>query len=363
MATLGSGKIEAVKEALLAISEPSLVTIDTCSDSLRVLEDYECWNPIFRYLQGKIQRQEANESDYVTIARICAVNLDNFSESATYCNDLVSKLSLSYPSFRSRVLMNLVGQEDFKSEALILEKVKQSFIQKSDVIKCLERLCHLYEKKCYDDYQLSLSYEELISVDPLNIKALRYFKTVYTQEQKWTDVVEVLERLYRSTKHKNDKYRIALELATVYLFQLDLPDKAIHILDLYCQGSPLDTSSIKYEAYYSLRNWSGCLNVLKSYLMNRCSVEKKSVVLFKIGELHELNGDEDSALQYYHESYLAHSEMLEPIENIVEIHVNRGRWNEVIDSLLLLRERVKDEKARSRIQETVDRILSGMSRG
>ncbi|SME89941.1 tetratricopeptide repeat protein [Pseudobacteriovorax antillogorgiicola] len=331
---------------------------------LDVLEEYECWKPLFRLLFAKIKDSARRRArDYVRLARIYAICLEDTPKVAETCRDLVKNHRLSYQEFRQKVLVKLLGEDDFGKEAQILESIKPVLTTQDEKIACTERLCLIYEKKKYDEDGLNRSYEALIKLDQNNLKALRYFKAVYTQNQAWENVVEVLKKLYKGAKHVNDGYRIAQELATVYLFQMDLPEQSISVLEKYCKDSPLDTSSIHYEAYYRLKNWKGCLEVLESYLPKVEGNTNRAIIYLKIGELQELIGEQERALESYRVSAEAQPRILEPLENMVEIHIHNQNWKQVVECLQLMKSQVDEEQLKERLQEAVTRLEGEISHG
>ena len=201
----------------------------------------------------------------------------------------------------------------------------------------------------------------MLNLDPSNTKALRYFKAVFTQSQDWENVVRILKVLYESSKHRNDAYRIAQELATVYLFQLDLPQSCLDVLDAYCQGSPLDTSSLYYEASYRKRDWRGCLEVLESYLSKVDNDTNRAIIYLKMGELHELLNDIDSAIKCYELSYESQKTLLESLENLIEINIDLKNWPKVVTWLECMKKTTDKPHLSERIDEAIQRIEDGLN--
>ena len=154
----------------------------------------------------------------------------------------ISKIKLEFKPFLKQVIEPLVEQLGYKDISRICEGVYLSFKDRASSSQCLEYLCFIYEKKMFNENRLNTSYVRLLEMDPSNIKALKYFKVLYGENQKWHKVSEVLEKLYESSKHPTDKYKFALELASIFVYQLDEPEKAISIIEtnvLIHQSIPL----------------------------------------------------------------------------------------------------------------------------
>ena len=224
----------------------------------------------------------------------------------------------------------------------------------------MERLCLIYEKKKYDEYNLNRSYERLIELDPFNQKGLRYFKIVYTQNNQWDKVAQVLQNLFSSAKHVNDSYRSAQELAAVYLYQLDAPQSSVDVLEKYCAGSHLSTFAIHYEAYYRLQNWEGCLRVLSTQVKKVDGNVNKGILTLRIGEMFEKTKRYDEAIESYKKVLDLAPNMLEPLEKLVDIYLRHENWAAVLETLNTLDECLDDQFLKEKVREGISRLQGAM---
>ncbi|MFW7378180.1 MAG: tetratricopeptide repeat protein [Oligoflexus sp.] len=328
---------------------------------LLTLEAFECWEPYFRLIHKKIKiaaRRSIN--DYIRLARVYYRSLENLRKAGDVCFQMVRDLNVPFVLLRDEIIPQILYEEDFKSEASLLEAMLPALDERSDTISCLERLCLIYEKKKYDEQRLNNCYEKLVSLDPQNLKALRYFKVVYTQNQDWGRVVRVLRDLYENSRHVNDRYRIAQELATVYLYQLDEPRAAIEVIETLCKNSSLDTTTIHYEAFYRLEDWQGCMRVLELYLEKLEAPFDKAIILYKIGELETMLGRVSHAKERYQQSLRFAPHLLEALENLIEIFVEQRDWAGVLNSLEHLKNVVHKEQLKERVDEAIGRLKDGL---
>lgn len=349
-------------EAAIVASSRGLPESDQDVDRLLLtLEAYECWEPYFRLIYSKIkQPSRRSMSDYISLARIYYRFLEDLRKAGDTCFHMVRDLNLPFILVRDEVISQILYDEDYKSEAILLEAMLPALDERMDTVACLERLCLIYEKKKYDEQRLNNSYEKLISLDPQNLKALRYFKVIYTQNQEWSRVVRVLRDLYENSRHVNDRYRIAQELATVYLYQLDEPLAAIEVIETLCNNSPLDTTTIHYEAFYRLEDWQGCMRVLESYLAKLGTPFDKAIILYKIGELESMLGRTKQAQDRYQRSLKLAPHLLEALENLIEIYIQQGDWGGVLNSLEHLKNVVHKEQLKERVDEAIGRLKDGL---
>lgn len=325
------------------------------------LQAFECWTSYFQLLEQQIDNPKKRQLDYyVRTARAYSVHLEDIQKAAKVCLKMMKDLRLSYQEFRDKALYSIIGEQDYGDEGIILQTIYPKLRSKEDNIACMERLCLIYEKKKYDETNLNKSYERLIELDPYNQKALRYFKIVYTQNNQWEKVAQVLMNLFTSAKHLNDRYRSAQELAAVYLYQLDAPANAIEVLEKYCADSPLSTFAIHYEAYYRMQNWEGCLKVLQAQVKKVSGDLNKANLTLRIGETLEKLRRPDDALTAYKRVLELAPNMLEPLEKLIDIYLRQENWTAVLETLRMLDECLDDPFLKDKVKEGIDRLQEAL---
>ena len=216
-ATPGS-EVSLIRDMVVQIDSGAAMDDARRQEVLQTLEKNECWAPYFRLLRMVLADSRVRSmADYVRLARVQSLYLDEAADAAQTCGQLVKDLKIGFVSIRDEVVPKVIEEEDFATEALIWEKSLVHFTDKADKISSLERLCLIYEKKTHNEGTLGGTYERLLNLDPQNIKALRYFKLAYTQNNEWGEVVSVLKTLLQSVRHPQEVFRYGQELAAVNL--------------------------------------------------------------------------------------------------------------------------------------------------
>ena len=334
----------------------------TSHELLETLEQYECWGPYFRVMKRLLANPAARQPrDYLRLARVQNLYLEDVFAAAETCVALVSDLAVPYQRFSEDVLPQVVEFEDFAAEATILSAVSGKFKDKGDHVAALERLCMLYEKKTHNETQLGRTYEKLLEVDPRNVKALRYFKLLYSQSNEWEEVVGILKTLLGCVTHTQEVYRTAQELAAIYLYQLDMAEEAINVLETSCADSPLDTSTIQYDAYQRLADWQGCLRVLRQSLLTVDDDLARAVLHFKIASLHEQLGDLDAALDDFQKAVKLYPQFLDAVEGVIQVGVLKKDWRLIQQWLGVLESKVNDDKLKAQLKQAQVRLADGLS--
>lgn len=331
-------------------------------ECLRLFEDYECWEPFFKVISRKLKAKDVGTLDsYVRLARVQSLYLEDIFAAAETCSQLVKGQQVSFAQFAQEILPTIIEKDDFAAEAAILQAVSTEFSALRDSIACLERLCMLYEKKTHNEAQLAATYEKLLEVDKKNVRALRYFKLAFTQNQDWDNVARLLQDLLKSVKHQQERFRVAQELATVLLYHLDQPVDAINVLETHCAESPLDTSNIQFEAYQRLRKYDSCINILMARLKKEADLINQAIIYFKIGEMFVHLQKTKESIENFEKAALLWPEFLDPIERVIFFASREKDWLRVVHWLEELKRRVKISDNIARISDAVSRVSSGLA--
>jgi tetratricopeptide (TPR) repeat protein len=351
-----------IDEALAKARAPKAALADDIYLTLGTLEFHECWGAWFDLVKARIKVGGQNKiDDFVHMIRVHISYLDDVEAAGAVCKDLVLSEKMSYASFRENVLDKTLESEQYKTESVLLGGVYESFSQRDDKIAAIERLCFIFEKKAHNEKLLHQFYERLRKMHPENQKALRYFRNLYSQLQDWPAVIEVLKKLLSSAKHKQESFRHAQELAAVYLYQLGDCQEAIHYIEEYCTGSPLDTSTIHYEAYYRLGNLEGCLRVLRSALLVVDDQATKSVVYFRMASIFEQLGQFQLAYDHFQKALELNDEFMEAIEGLISSSIKLKNWQVVRDWLNVLAGRTRSNNLIGQLRAGIQRLEEGLA--
>lgn len=342
-------------------TEDDSVSEQRYEEILRQLEDHECWGPYFRVVAARLKEpSKRTQEDFINAARVKSLYLEDLFGTAELCAQMVVSLKLTYHMFANDVLPQIIEADDWAAEATLLQGICDKFADKPDFIACLERLCFLFEKKVHQENKLADSYEQLLSVDPNNIKALRYFKLAFTQNHRWDEVVAILEALLKAPLRAQEVFRVAQELAAVLLYQLDRPQDAIRILEDYCQESPLDTSTIHFDAYQKLGDIPGCVRVLRGCLVSDKDAQARVGLHYRIGQLLLQLGDKTAAEDSFEKGLEAGPETLPIIEALIQLKVEQTDWLGALRWLTELKKKIDDQALLVQLNDAIKRLEDGI---
>ncbi len=335
----------------------------TRDGSLELLEKYECWVPVIQYLEQHLSEKNSDLNDYFRIAHSRLYYLDDQIGAGEICALVVRHKNLDYLTFHNKFLKRLLAEDDFVTESFILQSVLPNFLSLSEKVQCLERVCYLYEKKIYQEKLLSKFYTQLRVIDPSNYRALRYFRAIYTQSQIWDKALEVLHVMLKSARFEQDTVRIAFEIASIYLYQLSDPKKALEFVNQYCSKTKLDTSILRFDAYQRLSDIKGSVGVLKEISAANNSATERAVIFFKIGVLYEKAQLFPAAIENFQAAISLDNHFHEAYEAAIDIYLQLKNWHKITELLQKLSLNMAGLGYRIQLDEVLLRLEKARSHG
>ena len=338
----------AVRRTIAAINAGDQLTPTQQYEAQQLLTEHECWLPLFQLLDNKLKdnSQDALEI-YLHKIEIEIKYLGEHERVAKQAKAIVKRFGVDFAWFRLKVLSVIEG--NWHLEADVLKAVCMDFRTQPDRVKCMEKLCSIYEKKIPDEQLLQKHYRDLIKIDPKNILALKYYKMLHSQNFDWERVIDALRKIMR-WGNLSDAYRSAQELAAVHLYSKNDPQEALRIMKKHCADSPLDKSTILYDIYSRLGNDRECVRILKQKLIAARQATAQAQLHVRIASLQEKRNRLDAALREYEHAFEKDPSQIEVVEKIIHVCLLRDDLPGVLNWLRKLENRATEKEHRERLR-------------
>ena len=350
-------------EALARISSGQRLSPSDEQVALEELESNECWQPLFRYLDQALAAGGQNlVSHYCRLIRLRLNYFNDISAAQALTADLIRRCQIDFPTLHDLLLNDhAIPDLEPQHEAALLDAASEAFSATAERVQALEKLAAVYEKRLFNEERLQQVFERLIQLDPDNIKALRYFKLAFSQANDWEQVSRVLKRLIDVVQTRQEKFRLAHDLAHNLVYRLDNPRDAILVLDRHCRESPLDVSQIEYDAAHRMGDTDRCIQVLQSALRTVRDDAGKAIIQFRMADLLRKSGKIRESEKILLESLATWQVFLDPFEPLIQMQIASNSWDHVAATLQALSLRVQDKELANQIQQAVRRIEAGLA--
>ena len=338
----------AVRRIIASINAGDQLTPTQQHEAQQLLTDHECWIPLFQLLDNKLK--DGSQDALAVFLHKISIEIKYLSEHervAKRAREIVKRFGVDFAWFRLKILSTIDG--NWYLEADVLKAVCMDFRAQPDRVKCMEKICSLYEKKIPDEQLLQKYYRDLLKIDPKNILALKYYKLLHYQNFDWERVIDALRKIMR-WGNLSDTYRSAQEMAAVHLYSKNNPQEAWRIMQQHCADSPLDQSTILYDIHARLGNDRECVQILQKKLAAARHPALQAQLHVRIAALQEKLGHLDAATQEYERAFEKDPCQIEIVEKITRVHLQRDDLRSVMDWLRKLENRVTEEEHRERLR-------------
>ncbi len=135
----------------------------------------------------------------------------------------------------------------------------------------------------FQEQEVFSIYQEILRLDPDNIKALRFFKMYYSQSNDWAATERVIETLMRVLPYENDRQRHAMERRIAALSNRCTAAGTRDLKHLVTTAQPemrTHLISITLEAHQRSGRWRGMPKGSRCLAPNGSHPPRKKVLLF-----------------------------------------------------------------------------------
>ncbi len=338
------------------ISSPKMDT-EKREEALNFLADYECWTDYIIYLTKEIDSGRASDRDFLRVALAQLNQLDQIIDCSETCIKYIKLSKPSYEEFDKKLFYFLTEKKSWDTVSSILESVWESFPQQEDKVLVLEKLSFIYDKKLYSEEKLQYVFDKLLSLEPNNKRALKYFKTSHAQNQNWSQVEEVIKRLIQVSENNSEKARFIHELAAIYLYQMDRPKDCLSLIKKSDQSTGPDLTTIHYDALQRTEDWNGCRKILVGLIDSLTQVEEQANVLMRLAELTDQMGQVDKTIKLLDECIKVSPYFYEAYEMKINVFLESKSLDLALETVEGLASIVSGEN-RHRLQDAAGRFQS-----
>jgi|GEM_PF-627162 len=336
------------------------LTRDEQNDLLRKLEAYECHGQVTGLLRWRMEHGvEGDEElfdDSLWLLRIQYLGLerfDDFLETACMC---VKRLKLPFATVRLRISDDILGEDNWVEQAQLFRQVESNLVDSTQKVILLERLALIYEKKLFLENEVEPVFARILAIDPLNVKARRFYKLWYMQAMRWKDVADQLEALVTASRNAHERQRAGHELAQLHLYNLNDPARAREILAETCAGSTLDTRQTLLEALERLELYDELIDALTEAESHAADAQGRAAIRLKQGLVSMKAGKPAAAVEYLRQSIVNNPQLLLAYEALVSALIDSGRPAEIHAVLEDLHGAVNLDGSRTALEDLLARV-------
>jgi len=247
------------------------------------------WGALTDVLEKRLELAEEDEANaYDVLVRLGTVweeRLDEKDEAiATY------RRARAIRPREPRVLRALARLLDAKASPDELFAVLQSLAEKAEPQELKEiypRLAQLASEHFGDRPQSVELWKRLVEIEPTNALANSELDRLYELDEKWTDLVALLERQLKAAKDEREVSRVSRRLALIRGTKLGNVDDAIESWTGILRKNPSDVEALDAlrKIYRSGGRWDELVGVLRKLVPLQTNADGVKSIRFELAEV------------------------------------------------------------------------------
>ncbi len=185
----------------------------------------------------------------------------------------------------------------------------------------------------FSDMDLTDDFEELIRLNPTDLRAMDRLAVLYIERKEWQKLVKLYGDAAENSFAVNDKVYFLTQLAQLY--EIAIEDAALaekiykKILELNDRNVPA-ISALK-RCYTKSENWSELIAALQKELDVTLSEKKKAAIYYQLGFIYETKlGAAKEAINYYKNALNIKRSHEEAYARLKELFAREGAWDELM---------------------------------
>jgi tetratricopeptide (TPR) repeat protein len=227
----------------------------------------------------------------------------------------------------------------------ILSSKVKALTDNEQIVQTSLRMGELYEKQLGDLERAGQVYRDVLGLDGSNIAALRGLERVSETLQKWSDLVEVLERQLDVVESERERVEVLLKLAGIQEEQFLKADIAAQRLE---QALEIDhTEKRAYVAlercYRRLKQWLDLVNAYERHIGETFEQSEKVELFRAIAQVYaDEVGDADQAITAYQNIVDLDDTNIEALEALAKLYEKQGDTAASIDAMIKVADLTSD---------------------
>ncbi len=212
--------------------------------------------------------------------------------------------------------------------AQTLKRKIEATSNSENLISTRLRLAELYERDLRDSERASEAFQAVLAQDGTNLQALRGLERVYDGLQKWTELVDVLDKQLTSPGlSERERVAVLLKLAKLHEEQFLRHEEAAARLEQVLKLDASNTAAYEGLArcYRRLKRWDAVVDCHNRHLEETTDASERVTLLGAIGEVYAIElHDPESAIDAYQKVLDIDTNNIAALDALAKLYDKRG---------------------------------------
>jgi tetratricopeptide (TPR) repeat protein len=213
------------------------------------------------------------------------------------------------------------------------------------VLEAKLQIAEAYEDRTGNTDEAISTYAQVLEADPQSLRAMKGLERLYSQKERWPDLLTVLEKQYEVVTTEKERISILLRVAAMWEEEFVKPEKAAERLEQVLEIDPTNEQALRglERLYKNMQRWDKLIETYDRHVSATPDRGEKQMLLCAMGEVQhvELN-DLDRSIDAYLSVLSINNDNVTAHDALSRIYDKRGDHGQALDSMGVLSRLLQD---------------------
>ncbi|MFO0712453.1 MAG: tetratricopeptide repeat protein [Sandaracinus sp.] len=227
----------------------------------------------------------------------------------------------------------------------VLRRKADALQTPEDVLRAKLQIAEAYEDRTGDVEEAIATYRQVLATDATNLRALKGLERLYSQKERWPELLQILEQQYECVTTEKERIAILLRVAAMWEEEFVKPEKAAERLEKVVEIDP--TNDTAYRAleriYRGMQKWEQLIETYERHVAATPDRTEKQLLLAAIGDVYNAEiKDADRAVDAYLNITSINPDNVTALDALTRIYDKRGDHGQALDTMMHLSRLLQD---------------------
>ena len=207
------------------------------------------------------------------------------------------------------------------------------------VLEAKLQIAEAYEDRTGNTDEAIATYQDVLAADGQSLRAMKGLERLFSQKERWPDLLTVLERQYEVVSTEKERISILLRVAAMWEEEFVKPEKSAERLEQVLEIDPNNEQALRglERMYRNMQRWDKLIETYDRHVTATHDRGEKQTLLCAMGAVQhvELN-DLDRAVDAYLTVLSINDDNVTAHDALSRIYDKRGDHGQALDSMGVL---------------------------
>ena len=325
-------------QQILGLDPANVPAMRQMADLYRSTSQWQTLGQVLGRLVDILAEPSEKASVYVQLGELCEQHLNQREQARTYYRQALETDPKHIGGLEA--LERVYRASGEWNELLgVLRRKADALENPAEVLTAKLQIAEAYEDRIGNVDEAIATYQQVLDADGSNLRAMKGLERLYSQRERWADLLQILERQYDVVATEKERIATLLRVASMWEEEFVKPEKASERLEQVLEIDPSNVNALRglERIYRQMQRWEKLIETYERHVSATPDRTEKQHLLCDIGNVRhvELN-DLDRAVDAYLDVLSIHGDNATAHDALARIYDKRGDHSQALDSMGVL---------------------------